>query len=160
VKEAESSQDNVVLENVKVSAARLPQRSDEIILAIGDEILKGAIKQGIDFNKVMLGYTATFTTLMASIFALLVFGAADVNLAPVPRLLLVIPVFLMLMSSCSFAAGYFPRNISFNPQILSSIESARTHLVNTRQRFALIGLLLFIFSIVSLLIAIMYLNVP
>lgn len=145
-------------DTIIVSRGRIPSPSDEVLLDFGKDLIKLSVTQSVEFHKTMLGLTATFTTLMASIFGILAFGVKDQQLGSFQRIFLVIPVILMLLSSTCFAFGYYPRIVKVNLRVLNSIEKARDKLIKTRKMFALCGIVLFNLAILSLLVGVIYLN--
>lgn len=143
---------------IVVDIGRIPSPLEESLFDFGKDIIKSSIAQSLEFHKTMLGLTTTFTTLMASTYGILAFGLKDQRLDDFQRIFLVIPVFLMLLSSICFAIGYYPRRVKVQLQILSIVEAEREKLLRTRRHWAFYGIFLFIFAILSLLVGMIFFN--
>jgi hypothetical protein len=146
-------------EGVDVEIGRMPTLTDDVLLEFGRKLIFDSIALATEFNKTMLGLTATFTTLMASLFSLLAFGLKDVQLNSFQRLILAIPVILMLMSSVSFALGFLPQPENVNLSIINTIEAARNRLLQSKRNFAFIGTGLFCLSIILLISGVLLFNI-
>jgi uncharacterized membrane protein YidH (DUF202 family) len=142
--------------NTIVTESRAPMLSDEILLDFGKTLINSSITQSIEFHKTMLGLTATFVTLMASSFGIVAFRLENYQLDGFQKTLLVIPIFLMLVSSVCFALGYYPRFIEVRLQILDSIKEARNKLIRIRRVWAFVGVTFFILSIFALVVGIIF----
>jgi hypothetical protein len=130
---------------------------DEAILEFGRSLYKDSLSLSLEFHKTMLGLTATFSTVMASVFALLVFGSENQQIGLEERRFLIAPIFVMLMSSMFFAFGYYPRRSTFSLNNLSSIREARQKLMMSRWLFAILGCFSFGLSISILIFGILFL---
>lgn len=146
-------------ESIIIPCGRAPSLYEEGLIEFGKSLFKGSIDQALAFHKTMLSLTATFTTLMASVFGLLTFGINNVDISINQRIFLVIPVLLMLLSSICFTIGYYPRYIEINMQILDTIREARTNLIKTRRLWATCGTILFTLAICSLIAGIIMFNI-
>ena len=69
---ANPDDENVIL----LGKGRIPSPLEEVLLEFGKELVKDSVTQSVEFNKTMLGLTATFSTLMASSFAKNSFASA------------------------------------------------------------------------------------
>lgn len=144
---------------IVITHGYIPSPSQKTLLEFGQDLVKDSVTLSIEFHKTMLGLTATFATLMASAFAILVAGSEEQHLGSSQRAFLVAPVFLMLASSVCFALGYYPRRVTLRLQVLDTIEEARDTLLRRRQFLALSGISLFVLAICCLLVGILLLNV-
>jgi hypothetical protein len=146
-------------DKIVVPDGRIPSPLEEVLLDLGKQMFKDSIAQSVEFNKTMLGLTATFATLMASSFGILAFGMKDKQLDTFQRVFLVVPVVVMLSASVCFALGYYPRDVEVRLRVLNTIEAARTTLLRQRATWARRGIALFILAIVALLGGIVLLNI-
>jgi hypothetical protein len=144
---------------IVIKRSRKLTSEDELLLDFGKDLVKNSISQSLDFHKTMLGLTATFATLMASAFGILVVGTSEKQLDNLQRFFLSVPVFIMLMSSVAFVLGYYPRYTSVQLRHLDRIRHTRNKLVRIRARAALSGVALFVLSIVSLLVGILFVGI-
>jgi hypothetical protein len=144
---------------VEIEEADVLGPSQVALIELGKDLIKDSINQSRDFHKTMLGLTATFSTLMASTFSIFVVGFANQQLNSLQRTFLVVPVILMLLSSVFFALGYYPRSTQIVLEDLTHVSQILENALKSRKAFALLGVVSFIFSIVSLLGGIAFLNV-
>lgn len=133
---------------------------DDTLLDIAKGLRKDSVNQSREFHKTMLGLTATFSTLMASSFGILTIGIANqpLKLDNLQKILLVIPVLLMLLSSIFFALGYYPRYKRWALLDLTDINQSLEALLKVRRQLAFLGVSSFVISITSLLGAVVFLN--
>jgi len=153
-----AQQPNDAGEKIVIAHSHIPSPLEETLIEFGKNLVKDSVSQSVEFNKTMLGLTATFVTLMASSFGLLAFGSKDKQLDNFQRVFLVIPVLFMLFSSLCFALGYYPRQVKLKLQVLNTIESARDNLLRTRRNWAFTGILFFALSIFTLIVGIILFN--
>jgi hypothetical protein len=144
---------------IVIERGRMPSPLEEVLIDFGKNLIKDSVTQSIEFNKTMLSLTATFATLMASTFGILVLGLKNKLPGAFQRTFLIIPVLMMLLSSICFALGYYPRHLKIRLQILKSIEEARDRLLRERRVWAFCGVLFFTLAILTLLIGILLINV-
>ena len=145
-------------EEIVVARGRIPSPREETLIDFGKDLVKDSVTQSVEFNKTMLGLTATFATLMAASFGILAFGSKDQPLDSFQRAFLVVPVLFMLMSSVCFAIGYYPRHVKLRLRVINTIEEARDRLLRTRRNWAFGGILFFILSIAMLIVGIIFFN--
>jgi hypothetical protein len=143
---------------INIAIGRTPSLTDDVMLEFGKKLIFDSIILATEFNKTMLGLTATFATLMASFFSLLAFGSMDYQLDNFQRVFLAVPVILMLFSSICFSFGFLPQPINMNLNIINSIEEARNRLIRTKKNFAISGIILFCLSIILLICEILFFN--
>lgn len=98
-------------EQIVVEYGRIPSPLEDSLLEFGKDLFRDSLAQSVEFHKTMLGLTATFATLMASVFSVLVFGSTNQQINKSERVFLIIPVLFMLLSGICFALGYYPRTI-------------------------------------------------
>jgi hypothetical protein len=138
---------------------RTPTAIEEILFEFAKESIKNSVSQSIEFNKTMLSLTATFATLMATIFGLVGTGSTVLILNLPLRSSLGFSVLLMLLSSICFAIGYYPQPIKINPHIVSTIKITRDKLILSRRRWSFFGIVFFCNSILALLVGLVWFNV-
>jgi magnesium-transporting ATPase (P-type) len=139
---------NVKVIKVEVTSSPLPL-DEELLTEWAKSLVSSSIAVSADFHKTMLGLTATFTTLMAGTIGLLILGKTGADLS-ISRWRLIIPTLLMLLSSITFCAGYYPRRVhDVPPQDIERIRQIRTSIVNRRFVWAIMGCFFFISSITA-----------
>jgi hypothetical protein len=145
---------------IVIEEAQLLTPLDEALLDVGKDLIKESVNQSREFHKTMLGLTATFSTLMASFFVILAIGVTNtpLKLDTIQRIFLIVPVFLMLISSLFFALGYYPRSTNIAIEDLTEVAIIVENVLKNRKLFALLGLLSFILAIILLLGGIAFLN--
>jgi len=146
-------------ENQPISIeARIATQTELALLEYGKQILLKSSDTAIDFHKTMLQISATFGTLITTITPILVWGDKDAKIPMPEGWLLILPVFLMLLSSIAFAIGYYPRYIQFNPNIVEEIKKVRERINKVRSLLAGVGLGLFCAALISLICIILWLR--
>jgi hypothetical protein len=150
--------DGTKVEEIVVRGSRELTSSEEALMEFSKKLVIESVSQALDFNKTMLQLTATFATLMATVFGVLVLGGSAQLLSQFQRILLGIPIFVMLISSICFALGYYPRYGDMRPDDLTDIREKRNHLLRWRVTYAVVGVVMFILSVISLMVVIALTN--
>ncbi len=132
-----SSQDSQPL------VGRLPTPTEAALAEYGKQILLKSVETALDFHKTMLGISATFGTLVAALIPTLVWGDKDAAIPGAEGWLLIVPLLLMLLSSVTFALGYYPRHASISINVIEDIQAAREKIISSRKLLAGVGLGLF-----------------
>jgi hypothetical protein len=142
----------------KTLKARLPSATEAALLEYAKQIVLKSVETSLDFHKTMLGVSATFGSAIATLVPILVWGDKDAKIPGGPGWLLIVPALLMLLSSVSFALGYYPRHATVNPNEIGSIRIERESLLKRRAFLASIGLALFCSSLLLLVGLIVFLK--
>lgn len=124
-------------------AGRLPTPTEAALTEYGRQILLKSVETALDFHKTMLGISATFGTLVAALIPTLVWGDKDAVIPEAEGWLFVVPLLLMLLSSVTFAFGYYPRYASISINVIEDIQAAREETISSRKLLAGVGLGLF-----------------
>jgi hypothetical protein len=138
--------------------ARALTLGEEALLEYGKTALVQSVANGIEFHKTMLGISATFGTLLTTLPPVLVWGDKDMKIPIAEGWLLAVPMLLMLLSSITFAMGYYPRSSILNPNVIESIAEVRARGLNARRRLAGIGLGLFVSALLLMLCLLIWLR--
>lgn len=125
------------------AAGRIPTSTEAALVEYGKQLLLRSTETALDFHKTMLGISATFGTLVATLTPILVWGDKDAKMPMAEGWLLILPLLLMLLSSVVFAWGYYPRHASININVIEDIKAAREQVLKSRKILAGVGLGLF-----------------
>lgn len=129
--------------NPQPIVGRMPTPTEATLVEYGKQLLLKSTETALDFHKTMLGISATFGTLLATLIPILVWGDKEPNVSTAEGLLLTSPLLLMLMSSVVFALGYYPRHVTININVIENIKAAREAAMKSRKVLAGVGLGLF-----------------
>ncbi len=139
-------------DRIKVGFARRASVLEEALLDFGKRLLERSVEEGVQFHRTMLGLSATFTTLMTLVLgSTLAIAPAGGRPSAAQAAALALPVCLMLLASVCFALGYYPRRCRMQLSVARSIEEVRSRLIRLRYRWAVVGVTLFVLSILSAL---------
>lgn len=139
-------------------SARMPTAGEQALLEYGKQAAIKSIDVSAEFHKTMLGVSATFGALITSLPPLLIWGKNDSVIRHDQGWWLLIPIFLMLLSSGFFALGYFPSYKRMNINIVAEIERARSDLLRWRSRLGVAGISSFALSLSSVVLLVVALR--
>jgi hypothetical protein len=139
-------------------AARLPTAGEQALVEYAKQAILKSVDVSLDFHKTMLGVSATFGTLVTSLAPLLIWGKSDSTIPHHQGWWLLLPPFLMLLSSCLFALGYFPSHQGVNPNVIEEIERLRSDVLRKRGCLAIAGLCAFACSLISAIVIVLALR--
>ncbi|MCI1146518.1 hypothetical protein MOP98_12595 [Stenotrophomonas maltophilia] len=130
---------------------RLATPTEAALLEYGRQLILKSADTALDFHKTMLGVSATFGTLVASLLPILMWGDKDAKIPDAGGMIMIAPLLMMLASSVVFAWGYYPRYSSLSINVIDEIKLARESVIASRKVMAAVGLGLFSASLISAL---------
>ena len=92
----------------KTLKARAPTPMEAALVDYAKQLVLKSVETSLDFHKTMLSVSATFGSAITTLVPILVWGDKDAKIPGGPGWLLLVPALVMLLSSVSFALGYYP----------------------------------------------------
>ena len=150
----EQSQEGFITLELKpppILQGRIPSQAETALMEYAKQTVVKSAETALEFHKTMLGVSATFGTSITTLAPILIWGDKDIKINQGYSWLLLIPSILMMLSSVSFAIGYYPRYSALHPNNLDDVLEARNKVIGQRKFLAAIGLGLFCASLISLI---------
>ena len=142
----------------KTIPGRLPTTQEVALIEYGKQLVSKSVDTSLDFHKTMLGVSATFGSAITTLVPILVWGDKDIKIPAGPGWLILVPALLMILSSITFALGYYPRHSNLNINEIEQVRTDRERLLSRRAFLAAIGLGLFCASLLLLVALVIYLK--
>jgi hypothetical protein len=131
------------------AAARIPTPTELALLEYAKQLVLTSASTIVDFNKTMLGVTASFGTLITTVIPLLIWGTGQGSIKGNDKFFILLPLALMLASAVFFALGCLPKTEMLKADVLQAIETSRAKIIGRRMTWAGLGMTLFIASLVA-----------